>query len=258
MIPDIGQIILFFLIFARVMSFIGVSIFFGHPSIPLQTKIGFGVALSMVLYPVLAHTVTVPQPEIVALTVIVVKEVLTGLIIGFATGILFAGFQFAGDLIGIDMGFSLATVFDPENGGNVPVIGSVNYIIAILIFVVMDGHHFLIQALHFSYTAVPVDGLVITGQAVQKLVAITGSIFIVAMKISAPVLVALFLTNVCLGIMSRAVPQMNIFMLSFPLKLGVGFYVLIASMPLFALVLQKLLVGFESDLLSLIKVLSHG
>ncbi len=256
--PDIGQILIFFIIFARIISFIGVSVFFSHPAIPTPTKIGIGVFLSLLMFPLLSQTVSITQYDLLPLTILVIKEVLVGLIIGFSTTFLFSGIQFAGDLIGIDMGFALATAFDPEHGANVPVLGSMKYTIVFLVFLIIDGHHFLIQALHYSYSAIPVGGLLITDQAFRKIVYLIVQLYIVAMKISAPVLIALFLTNIALGILSRAVPHMNVFLLSFPLKIGVGFYVLIASMPFFVYVFQKLLVGFESDLVDLIKALSNG
>jgi flagellar biosynthetic protein FliR len=251
----ISQWLLFILIFARVASLIAVAPVFGHPGVPVQLKVALSIFTAFVLYPIVNHHPPHIEVQLLSFMVLVLKEVVTGLIIGFATSLLFAGVQFAGQLIGIDMGFSIANVIDPESGTNTPIISQMQYVVVILIFLMVNGHHFLIESLLISFSAVPIDGFSLSGSLVQKLIALTGTIFTIAVKIGAPAIIALFLTNVALGVLSRAVPQMNVFVISFPLKIAVGFLVLIISLPAFVYVFKKLLMDFENNIVELIRLI---
>jgi len=252
----VSQFLLFILIFARVASLVAVAPVFGHPGVPVQMKAALSIFISFVLYPIVNRHPLQIDVQVLSFAVIVLKEVFTGLVIGFATNLLFAGVQFAGQIIGIDIGFAIANVFDPESGANTPVIGEVQYILALLIFLMMNGHHFLLESLHMSFVAVPIASFSMSGDLAQKLIGLTGTIFIIAIKIGAPTIIALFLTNVAVGILSRVVPQMNIFVVSFPLKIAVGLFLLMVSMPVFILVFKKLLTNFESSVYELIRVLN--
>jgi flagellar biosynthetic protein FliR len=153
------------------------------------------------------------------------------------------------------MGYSIASVYDPETNATVPVVGEVLYTFMALLFLLLNGHHFVLQALQLSYKAVPIGGLSITAIAAEKFVGITGLLLVVAVKFAAPVIVAMFLTNTALGILTRVIPQMNIFGVVFPLKIGVGVIVLMTSVPIMIYVFKKLLLLFETNVLDLVKAL---
>ena len=129
------------------------------------------------------------------------------------------------------------------------------YLISLLIFLIINGHHFLLQALQSSYSSVPVGGFSINEFMFDEILKLSRTLFIVGVKISAPALVALFLSNVVLGILSRVVPQMNVFIVGFPLQIGVGTLVLLIVSPLIVFVFKKLLLGFEESFLELVKVI---
>jgi len=113
----------------------------------------------------------------------------------------------------------------------------------------------VLQALQLSYKTVPIGGLSITAIAAEKLIGMTGLLLVVAVKFAAPVIVAMFLTNTALGILTRVIPQMNIFGVVFPLKIGVGVIVLMTSVPIMIYVFKKLLLLFETNVFDLVKAL---
>jgi flagellar biosynthetic protein FliR len=193
--------------------------------------------------------------RLLALVVMGLKEVVVGLVIGFATGIIFAGVRGAGELVGFELGFSIATVFDPENGQNNPIVGEFFYLATALVFLALNGHHYALQAIVLSYEAVPVNGLAITGVAADRIVALTGTVLLVSVKLASPVIVAGFLVNLAMAVLTRVAPQMNVFVLSFPVKIAVVLVVLMTSGPMMIYVFKKLLAGFEDNVLELVRAL---
>jgi flagellar biosynthetic protein FliR len=198
------------------------------------------------------------DPGLATLVIAAMKEIGTGLLIGFASGLLFAGVRSAGEIIAFDIGFSAANIFDPENGTQNPVLGEALYLFTMLIFLAINGHHFLLEALRMSYDAVPIGSAVLGGAVAQGLIGMAGTLFVVAVKFAAPVIVALFLSNVALAILSRVMPQMNIFTVSFPLKIGVGLMAILVSAPLMVAVFKKSLESFEGGIVDLLRALPHG
>ena len=118
-------------------------------------------------------------------------------------------------------GLSIATAFDPETGSN-NIVGAFLYLVMLLVFILINGHHFVLQALVLSYDTIPLGGFALTGPVADQLLRMTGIMFVVGLKCAAPIIVASFLMNVALAILSRVAPQVNVFMVSFPVKIGVG------------------------------------
>jgi flagellar biosynthetic protein FliR len=129
------------------------------------------------------------------------------------------------------------------------------YLFGILIFLVIDGHHFVIEALALSFRAIPVGGVIVSQPFADQLVSMTGLMFVVAVKLAAPVLVALFLTNISLAVMARVMPQANIMAVSFPLTIAVGIVVLSSSIPLLVYMFKKLIMMFEDNVVTLMQAM---
>jgi len=249
----VEKFVVFLLVFIRTSSMFATAPLYGHQSIPVQLRIWAAGLFSFAIFPLIAASTRVISLDLGSLVVLVVQEIIIGAAIGFSLGIIFHGVIYAGELFGIVMGFSIANVLDPQNGFDVPVIGQIQYIVAIFIFLILDGHLFLIQALKMSYDTVPVSGLKLGGGVVDTFVRMTGMVFVAAVKIGAPVIVSLFLTDVLLGVMARVVPQVNVFFVGMPLKTGVGLFTLMASLPFFVFVFEKLLDVFENDVVQMIR-----
>jgi flagellar biosynthetic protein FliR len=247
------KFVVFLLVFIRTLSMFATAPLYGHQSVPVQLRIWTAGIFAFAIFPLIAASTPSISLDLGSLIILALQEIVIGFAIGFSLGIIFHGVVYAGELFGIVMGFSISNVIDPQNGFDVPVIGQIEYIIAIFIFLILNGHLFLIQALKMSYDAVPVSGLRFSGGVVDTFVRMSGMVFLTAIKIGAPVIVSLFLTDVLMGVISRMVPQINVFFVGMPLKAGVGLFTLMASLPFFVFVFEKLLDVFESDVVQMIR-----
>jgi flagellar biosynthetic protein FliR len=251
----IDQFIFFLMIVLRVTSLFLSAPVFSNQYIPAQSKIAFGLFVSFLLYSLLPQQLFPGSHTMVGLVLLGMKEVLTGASIGLAVQIIFSGVRFAGDIISFDMGFSMATVFDAENGASFPVISEMLYWFLLMIFILVNGHHFVLEAVVYSYSAVPIGTWNIGAATMATVASLIGKMFVIAIKIASPLMVSMFLANVMLGIMNKVMPQMNIFGVMFPMKIAVGFVVISATVPAIAFVFKKVLTSFEASVIELIKVM---
>jgi flagellar biosynthetic protein FliR len=250
----VTQLVVFLLAFVRSSTLIVTAPVVGHIAVPVQVKVALGLFLALVLSPVISVQTGIADLGLGRLMLLALQEGVVGMVIGFAAGIIFQGVSAAGELIGFELGLSLANVFDPETGLN-NLLGSFLSLAMMLVFLMLNGHHFVIQALVMSYKVVPVGQMALGAASASTLIGMTGMLFIVAVKFAAPVIVASFLLNVALAILTRVAPQMNVFVMSFPLKIVTGVLVLMASAPLLILVFKQLLAGLEEDVLALMKAM---
>ena len=155
------------------------------------------------------------------------------LIIGFLFSLFFSGVRMGGGIVGFQMGLLMANVLDPEAGSQISVVAEFWIVIASLIFLAIDGHHAIISAFADSYHLLPVGAVGFSGPAGEVIIRLSAYAFIMAIKISAPIIITLFLVSVSLGVVARTVPQMNIFIVGMPLKIGIGFLVMAMVLPIF-------------------------
>jgi flagellar biosynthetic protein FliR len=163
---------------------------------------------------------------IAEIVVLIVVEMGVGLLMGYAVSLLFAGLQFAGMLMGYQMGFAVANVLDPTSRERVSIIGQFIFIFGVLYFFTLDGHHMLIRALIRSYDMAPPMGVGLTGGTVVIVIKMFTQMFIIGLQIALPIVGTLFLIDVSLGIVAKTVPQMNVFIIGLPLKTLVGLTIL--------------------------------
>lgn len=247
------KFVIFLLVFIRTVSMFATAPLYGSNGIPAQVKVWGAAAVTFLLFPLVAAGAGSVPMDLGSLVALGVEEAIVGSAIGFTMGLIFFGIDYAGEIMGIEMGISISSLIDQESGVNVATIGQMEAVIAVFIFLILNGHLFLLQALQMSYTAVPIAGLKLTGPAVNLFVNLTGMVFVTAIKIGAPVIVSLFLANVILGVMARMVPQVNVFFVGMPLTIGVGLIVLIASLPFFVMVFSRLLGTFEDQTVQLLR-----
>jgi flagellar biosynthetic protein FliR len=254
---DLGasQLVLYLLIFIRVMSIIAVAPVLGHQAIPVQIKVALGLFAALVLEPVLQATHPAVPLQLGPLVIAAAAEAAVGLLLGFVMGFILLGVDVAGDMISFDLGLTMATVLDPETGVQNPVLTEFLRLVMTLVLLMLNGHHFILQALRLSFDTVALGGFTVTGAAADTLVAMSGKVLLIGIKLAAPVIVASFLMNVALGVLTRVAPQINVFILSFQLKIGVGLLVLLTTAPMMVYVFKNLLAGFEENMLALVKAL---
>ncbi|MBI4531931.1 MAG: flagellar type III secretion system protein FliR [Candidatus Latescibacteria bacterium] len=249
----------FLLIFCRVSAVVMFIPIFGDRTVPFQAQAAIGFALSLILVP-LVPTLNFPSPEHANLFWLVstlLREVMIGVILGFIVVLLFAGVQMAGQIVGLQIGFGIVNVLDPQSDLQVPIIGQLNFLLALMLFLSIDGHHTLIQALSASYDLIPIGKAHFSDRIAEQFIRLSGGIFSIALKLGAPVMIVLLLTNVALGIIARTVPQMNVFIVGFPLQIGLGLLAIAFSFSLFSYVFLKEWGVFQRELVTIIKLLGH-
>lgn len=245
----------FLLIFVRVTSFFLMMPLFSYRSIPTTQKIGIGFFMAWIML----FTIDVPILEInSAYFLLVMKEALVGLLLGFIAYLILTAIQIAGGFIDFQMGFAIANVIDPQTGAQSPLMGQYLYTIALFLLLTVNGHHLLLDGVFYSYRFIPLEQPWIpfgNENLVEYVITAFNSMFIIAFQMSIPVVGSLFLVDVALGIVARTVPQLNVFVVGLPLKIGVSFLVLIAVMSIMLFVVSQLFETMLSTMRGLMELI---
>ncbi len=222
-------IVAFIFPLARILGFIASAPLWSTAAIPQRTRLILGLAITLAIAPALPPMPDV-QPASLAGLWIMVQQMLIGIGMGFAARIVFAAFDLAGEFMGFQMGLGFATFYDPLRGSQTPVVAEFVGLIALLLFLSMNGHLLYFATLAQSFVALPVSATPLAAESWLNLVRLGGTIFSAGLLLSLPVVVALMITNIALAVLTRAAPQLNIFALGFPLTLIGGFFALAISM----------------------------
>ncbi|MBI4803947.1 MAG: flagellar biosynthetic protein FliR [Desulfovibrio sp.] len=218
-----SQFYSFFLTIMRVSIVVFMLPFFGAGSIPNAVKGAFCLVLSVSIWPRLSFPGSLLPLDALGLILMMMGELVLGLVIDIIIRFLFAAVMTGGHLVGFSMGFAMMNVLDPMTGTSESVTAQLLYQCTILMFLSMNGHLFLLSGLAESFALVPPGGLFITPALADSVLKFSAEIFVLALKISAPVLASLFLVDLALALVSRAAPQMNVIQIGFPVKISVGF-----------------------------------
>lgn len=247
---------IFLMILIRMTGLFLITPIFSRNNIPNVLKIGFSFFCSIILIAVL----DIEKLELVPFELIVfsIKELLVGLMLGFISYLFFTSLYLAGQIIDMQVGFGMVNVFDPQNNIQVPIMGTYYYIISILIFLTIDGHHILLDALIQSYEYIPIGHFKFANDTINQLIKILSTTFIIGVKISAPVLASIFLADVLLGILAKTMPQMNVFIVGMPFKILVGIATIIITLPLFIATLQHIFTNMYEEIFNFLKVIQKG
>jgi flagellar biosynthetic protein FliR len=247
------QLLGFLLALTRISALIAVAPIFGNQTVPKQLRLFLALLLTVTMVPIIKVDRGVEILTMSAFFPLVFKELIVGLFLGFNTKLIFEGFQFAGRMISNQMGLSVAELIDPESGSQTSPIGNFFGMLTLVLFLNLNGHHMILAALYKSFELTPVGGKAWLALAAQKdMMMLFNSIFVIGVKLAAPAMVSLFLMEASMGIMARIVPQMNIFFVGQPLRLGVGMFIIAASLPLLYLFFQTVLSTWNRDILLLL------
>ena len=224
----------FLICLARIGAMVGAIPVFSGGVIPPQMRIGISILFALVCYPAIKVYIPAQSFAPMALGVVVGQELILGLMVGFLAQLVFMAAEFSGSLIGYKMGFAAANVFDPSTQRQVALIAQFQGVLAILLFLALDVHHLFFRAIVASFEMLPPGSLNLQGGAIPMLVDVANHSLILSIQLVAPVLVLLILSNLTLGVMARVFPQLNVFMLSFPINIGVSFIVMGLTLGYFA------------------------
>ncbi|TCS89673.1 flagellar biosynthetic protein FliR [Keratinibaculum paraultunense] len=221
---------LFLLVLVRTSGIFLISPFFSSQNVPNVMKIGFSIILSALI--TLTLDIKVDYTDITFVSIII-KELMVGFVIGFISYAFFSTFYVMGQIVDMKIGFGMINVMDPQHRVQVPLMGNFYYILAFLLLLSINGHHIIINALIDSYKFIPIGKFVIKEKSTFLLVDVLAKSFATGFKLSAPVVIIILLTDLFLGILSRTIPQMNVFVVGMPLKILIGLLIISVSMPIF-------------------------
>ena len=242
--PDIQQITVGLLILLRISAIIILLPVLGHQLVPTQVKTGMIVVLTVLTYPLVYDKVTLIPLDPVAFAAIAIQEILIAGALALFAQLVFSASQFAGQLISFQMGMTVANVFDPVTRSQQSVISQLAITLAMLLWIITGAHRIFIHAMIESFTLFPIDqpwsfpGLLTFTDAASNM-------FVLSLKIAAPVMLLLLLVFIALGLLSRAVPQIQVFFVSFPLTVGLGLFAFALGMPAFILLMNDAFIGLS-------------
>jgi flagellar biosynthetic protein FliR len=236
-----GQIIAFALVFLRILAFIFTWPVFGVESVPGSVKILLSLLLAFILFPVIKFQNAEMLKISADVILLAAREVCLGLFLGFLVRMYFFSISVAGEIVAVSMGLSSAQLFNPGAGSYGNIMEHFHLSIATLIFLGLNGHHMFLTGLAESFNIIKVSSLGFHHEGFIGITDMIKDVFIMGLKISAPVLVAIFLTNIAMAILGRAVPQINILITSMSVTILVGFAVMFLALPLFTEEMHQLL-----------------
>jgi flagellar biosynthetic protein FliR len=238
------RVMTFVLVLARIVGLTILAPVFGSFIVPQRVRIALVVFLTVSMLPAIAAAGQAPIEfhSTTALVLALAAETSVGLMLGLIAQLVFGAVQMAGELAGMQMGLGLSSLIDPQNHDRVVVLAQWQGTLALLLFLTVDGHHVLIQAVAESFHHVPAGMARLSSAGLGMTVAFAAEIFVLALKLAAPVLILVLLTNATLGALGKLVPQLNVMVVGFPINVAAGFFILAAAQP-FALRLLETAFG---------------
>jgi flagellar biosynthesis protein FliR len=223
----------FMLPLARILGLIMVAPGFGHVSVPARVKIGLGLFITLTVMPTLPEIAPIMLFSLQGL-IALAMQTLIGVAMGFIMQLVFSAVEMTGELIGMQMGLSFATLYDPNNSAGSGVVNQLLSWLALLAFFATNAHLALLMTLTDSFHALPVAPHVLSGEGMKGLADGAAIIFQAGVQLALPIIAVLLMTSIVLAVLTRSAPQMNIFAIGFPVTLGVGLIMLYIALPFYA------------------------
>lgn len=231
---------IFLLIFFRISGIFLLTPVFGTNNIPRSIKIGFCIFLTYIAFPLVTYTNEILIEDFITLFFYMTSEFLVGLIFGFISLLILNSVYIAGVIVDRNIGFSIVNVINPQDESEIPISANLYYTIAIMVFLITDAHHILIKAILHSFKTIPIGYKFVNLLFLDKVIELINASFIIGFKMAAPIMITIFITNVLLGILSRAMPQMNVFIVGMPLKIFIGLITVLVVLPLYFKIFENI------------------
>ncbi len=247
----------YLMVFFRIIGFLIIAPLFSSRNVLSMMKAALAMLISILVVPTMVDTpfLTI-ESSLLLFFIYALSEFAIGLSIGFIATLFFDAINLAGQLIDMQMGFGIVNVVDPQSGAQMPVMGTFKYFLTMFFYLSLNGHILLLDVLIKSYEIIPLGNFSVDITLMNFIIYVTTNLFVIALKIALPYVGALFAADFILGIIARTVPQMNVFMIGMPLKIGIGFILSIVIIPLYIYVLSAFFEKSFTDIYTLIRVLS--
>jgi flagellar biosynthesis protein FliR len=246
----------FILVLLRVSAIIVTIPVISDATVPARFKAALSILITLIIFPIILPKI----PKTANFNVLILMyrmagEVMIGVIIGFAARMVLAGIQMAGDMVGFQMGLSIANIIDPMTSEQVSIITELQYLIAMLVFLAVDAHHIFFSAIVQSYSIINPLAFHFSGPLLQFIFDFSKDMFVIAVKLGAPIMAVMLFTNVGLGVVARTVPQLNVFIVGMPLQIAVGLIFLGLTAPAFVKLTQGFFLNFEDKIIILLRLM---
>lgn len=235
----VEQFQVFLVVLARIAGFVTAIPVFSSAQAPARVKVALVFTVSMVLFPIMSQKLPTVSFVPLAFLLFLINETLLGALMGLVARLIFTAVEYGATVIGFQMGFAAANVFDPTGERQIALVSQFQNVFAILIFLAIDGHHMFFRLAVRSYELLPPGHLNLSGEAVPFLMELASRMFALGVQFSAPVLILLLLSGLILGVLARVFPQLNVFLLSFPLNIATAFIVIALTLELAAALLSR-------------------
>jgi len=219
---NVLEVALFLALVLRIGLVLFLLPFFSGQQVPAMIKAGACFSISLLLYPSLKDVVQPVPLDMTGLVLVVVAELIIGMLLALSCVLILAAFQHAGEVISFQMGLGFAQVADPHTGNQVTMLSRWFNLLGLLLFFSLNGHHYLLRAIVGSFHTIPLGAGVLTPLNYERMIALSAEVFVIAVKLAAPVMVVILMLQFGLGLMGKFAPQMNILMTSFPLSIMLG------------------------------------
>ena len=229
---DTAKMLALFLIFIRVTSFFALTKVFFPNGTPKIMKMFFALIFSITLFGGIDNKAIEAITNNYILITYIISEITTGLILGLITNVAFEIVIMAGSLMDVHIGLSMINVLDPNSNINTSISGNLLHFIAMIVFFSINGHHMLIKSLIESFILVPLGQTIVSGESMMALIEVISRYFLIGLKIAIPIVLIIIITDICMGLISRAVPQINVMVLGMPVKILVGLIAIIVALPI--------------------------
>ena len=226
----IAEVMRFVIVLTRLSGIMLCAPFFTGGYMPAHIRAVFTFFATLALTPALPLGNIPSDPGLGKIAILLLFELLFGIVIGFAALCIFAGVQFGGQIMAFNIGFAMINLIDPQTQVNMPIFSFILNYIALLLFIMINGHHFFLVAVYESFKTIPVGGFVLDGPLVNQIVGFTASVFLIGIKIAGPIIVVIIVVDVIVGIVGRTAPQLHVMVIGMPLKILAGFAVLSVSL----------------------------
>lgn len=221
------------LILVRVLGMMIMMPFLSNRNIPTNAKIGLAFFFSMIIINIIPIELQVSSTDVVNYAIVVIKEFIVGWLIGFSAYFVFTILTLAGQFVDYEVGFSMVNVFDPMSQTQITITGNFYYFLFLLFFLITRSYYFIFKGLKESFTLIPLGQMQLTTYLYDTVIGYFQTVLLLSIQIAAPIFFVMLITNIVLGILARTVPQLNMFVIGFPIKILLGLIVLFLTLYLF-------------------------
>jgi flagellar biosynthetic protein FliR len=245
-------LVVFLLIFTRLGTVLLLVPLFGASNVPNQAKVLFTALLSLVFFSTGHYTLGIDSANFAHVGIGILFEIINGFTIGFVVVLIMNALYLAGHIIDMDMGFAMVNVISAQDDSEIPVTANFYYLIMMILFVITNSHHRIIEAFHQSLTIVPLGVIRFNPIHVNSYVALIKETFVIGFQIAMPIIATILVANIVLGMLSKAMPGMNVFMVGMPFKILIGLSTLLIVFPItvkmFGFLLERMLTYLQQIL----------